>query len=131
MAQPDRSTANFSRHHHLFNRERINLESHQLIWLDTRVKSDEITLQSLRKIVDYTKVFDNIDECLFYIKQTNSTVTFLVCSGQLGEIFTLKVHDLNNIYAIYIYCQNKEYHQKWASKYSKVSTKLHLFHIFL
>ncbi|CAF4059940.1 unnamed protein product [Rotaria sordida] len=120
MARPKISTEDISRYNHLFNRERVNLESHQLIWLDANWKKDKTTLENLRKIVDYTKIFDNMDECLVYINQTDTTVTFLICSGQMGETFTSKVHHFDSIYAIYIYCQNKEYHQKWASKYSKV-----------
>ncbi|CAF3453751.1 unnamed protein product [Rotaria socialis] len=121
MARSKISTEDISRYSHLFNRELANLESHQLIWQDVNVKKDKTTLENLRKIVDHTKVFDNMDEWLVYINQTDTTVTFKICSGQMGENFASKVHHLDTIYAIYIYCQNQEYHQKWASKYSKVS----------
>ncbi|CAF4818116.1 unnamed protein product [Rotaria socialis] len=108
MARSKISTEDISRYSHLFNRELANLESHQLIWQDVNVKKDKTTLENLRKIVDHTKVFDNMDEWLVYINQTDTTVTFKICSGQMGENFASKVHHLDTIYAIYIYCQNQE-----------------------
>ncbi|CAF0849225.1 unnamed protein product [Didymodactylos carnosus] len=113
-------------HLSVFSLERVNLESYQLVWLGSNINSIEegystVTVKGLRKIVDYTKLFDNVNRCKAYIQQTNDTITFLVCSEQLGEIFIPQIHDLENIWSIYIYCNNKEYHQQWTTKYSKVS----------
>ncbi|CAF1346366.1 unnamed protein product, partial [Didymodactylos carnosus] len=52
-----------------FNRERMNLESHQLIWLDENVNSSEYENQrittTLRKIVDYTKQYLKQNDDIF------------------------------------------------------------------
>ncbi|CAF1506554.1 unnamed protein product [Adineta ricciae] len=109
----------------ILNRERINLESYQLIWLDSNTHSvinndTAVTLTNLRKIVDYTKLYNEKEECIQYIKQTSNTTTFLVCSGSLGEQTIPIVHSMNNIWTIYIFCQNKDYHEKWATNYSKI-----------
>jgi hypothetical protein len=42
----------------LLNRETINLESHQLIWLSSSTEFEP--MESLRKIVDYVHLFDNV-----------------------------------------------------------------------
>jgi len=45
---------------------------------------------------------------------------FLISSGSLGAKIVPQIHDLPQVYAIYIYCANVKYHQEWAQKYSKV-----------
>ncbi|CAF0946668.1 unnamed protein product [Didymodactylos carnosus] len=107
-----------------FNRERVNLESHQLVWLNDNVNksndNDTTLKEDLRKIVDYTKLFDNVEQCLQYIEETKDSITFLVCSEQFGEILVPQIYHLQNIWSIYIYCHNKEYHQNWTTNYSKI-----------
>jgi hypothetical protein len=119
------TTISTSDHLLIIDRQQVNLESHQLLWLDANLmhntNDSKITIEGLRKIVDYTKLFDDIEECFEYIKGTQETTTFIVCSGHLGKILIPKIHNLQNIWSIYIYCMNKEYHTQWASKYSKVS----------
>ncbi|CAF1421683.1 unnamed protein product, partial [Didymodactylos carnosus] len=119
------STHNIAKRYRVFDREKVNLESHQLVWfglnVDRNEKSDTIvTLEGLRKIVDYTKIFDDVEQCQQYIEQTKDTITFLVTSDHRGEQLVSRVHNLNRVSSIYIYCLNKEYHQKWASNYSKI-----------
>ncbi|CAF1059361.1 unnamed protein product [Didymodactylos carnosus] len=109
----------------VFNRERVNLESHQLIWLDHNVSSNNdintsTTFEGLGKIVAYTKLFHDIEGCLQYIERTKDTATFLVCSGKLGQALIPQIHNLKTIWLTYIYYHNKQYHQQWASNYSKV-----------
>jgi hypothetical protein len=107
------------------NREKINLESHQLVWLDVKVHDHEyqdttVNLEGLRKIIDYTKLFDNIQDCKEYLERTDNGLTYLVISESLGQTFIPHVHDIESVFKIYLYCQNKEYHQQWTSNHSKV-----------
>lgn len=110
----------------VFDRDRINLDSHQLVWLDANVynagdENSTTTIASLRQIIDYTKLFDTVESCQQYLEnKQNTSQTFLVTSGQLGEILIPKIHHLDNIIIVYVYCQNKDYHQTWTSKYPKV-----------
>ncbi|CAF1489639.1 unnamed protein product [Rotaria sordida] len=46
--------------------------------------------------------------------------TFLITSGGRGKNVVPQIHDLPQLYAIYVYCQDVEGHQKWVSKFSKV-----------
>ncbi|CAF0878337.1 unnamed protein product [Didymodactylos carnosus] len=119
------STKNSSQQHPVSDRERVNLESHQLIWLDKSINSNQsdstVTVERLRNVVDYTKLYYNPEECLQHIEQTKDTATFLIGSDELVRIFIPKIHDLENIQAIYIYCSQNEYCQQWISNYSKVS----------
>ncbi|CAF4891556.1 unnamed protein product [Rotaria sp. Silwood1] len=107
----------------VIDREQINLESHQLVWCDVGINDNEniVTIENLRKIVDYTKLFDSVQKCQQYLEnQQDNSTTFLVTSGHLGESLVPKVHHLQNVLVIFLYCHNKEYYQQWASKYEKV-----------
>ncbi|CAF0920489.1 unnamed protein product [Adineta ricciae] len=73
-----------------FDREEINLESHQVVWCDIQDKSlaEEETTEigsRLRKIVDYTRFFNDVNECEDYLEETSKTNTFLICSGEVGK----------------------------------------------
>lgn len=88
----------------IFAREKYNLEPHQLVWLGVPVNNRKVHINVLRKIVDYTKLFDNVEECLSYLQQTPRTATFLVCGDHLSERLISKLDDLKNIRALYFYC---------------------------
>jgi hypothetical protein len=113
------------RRRQFFDRERVNLDSHQLLWCDSNISGltentgSTVTINELRKIVDYTKLFDNVDECHQFIKQTGDTITFLICSAQFAECLIPYIHDLKNVKSIYVYCPNNQ--SQWSTKSSKVS----------
>ena len=92
-----------------FDRKLVNLDNHQLVWCFEYV-AGAATIQpspaidSLRKIVDYTKLFDDVDNCYQYLKQTSTTDTFLVISENCGEKLAPLIRDLKYIRAVYIYC---------------------------
>ncbi|CAF0873595.1 unnamed protein product [Rotaria sordida] len=91
-----------------------------------------VTLDSLQ--VETREVYDKIsgtfqwemcesqdDRCINFIRNecVNKRV-FLVSSGGLGQKVVPEIHDLPQVYAIYIYCANVKFHQTWTKKYSKV-----------
>jgi len=86
----------------VLDREFINIESHQLVWLGMN-KSFSPSIQDLRRIVDYTKLFSIADKCLEYIERTKNTATFIVCSREFGSILTSKLHNHEYISKIYVY----------------------------
>lgn len=96
----------------------------QLIWLDRdateNTQESLLIVAQLRKVIDCIKVFSNFHECLSYIGTTKEMTTFIICSGTLGREIIHKIHDQINIWAIYIYCQDLDFHRSWAYQYSKV-----------
>jgi len=114
------------RRRQFFDREHTNLESHQLILLDKNVNNagqDEtlFLLEELRKIVNYTKFINNVEEALQFIEQTKYTTTFLVCSGCLDQIIVSQIHVLKNIQSIHIYCREEHDHKQYPQEYTKVN----------
>ncbi|CAF2775318.1 unnamed protein product [Rotaria sp. Silwood2] len=61
------------------------------------------------------------DRCMQFIQEKCvNKRTFLITSGGLGKEVVPKIHDLPQLYAIYVYCQDVVGHRQWASKFSKV-----------
>ncbi len=59
----------------IFNREMVNLDSYQLVWCDTNANlttnaETVVSLERLRKIVDYTKMFDNVEFLFLFRSKT-------------------------------------------------------------
>lgn len=127
----------------LFEDERFQVEFHQLVWCDAEVYSimnttlpgkgdfrkityyanefnGTLTNRKMERIIEWTKKFNNIEECRRYMEQTKHIDTFLVCSGSFGQNLIPQVHHLCNIESIYIFCKNVEYHKQWSSSFSKV-----------
>ncbi len=68
------------------------------------------------------EIFENQEEqCVNAIRDNfQNRRVFLISSGSLGAKVVPQIHELPQVYAIYIYCANVKYHQEWANKYSKV-----------
>jgi len=64
---------------------------------------------------------DQDDRCIKYIRDecVNKRV-FLISSGGLGRKVVPAVHDLSQVYAIYIYCADVVSNREWSNKYTKV-----------
>jgi hypothetical protein len=107
------------RHRFIFDREKINLESHQLVWLGQPIVSNN----TLRNIIYYTKVFVDVKDCRQHIEQTKEFRTFLVCFLEHIDYIISYVHNLENVSKIYIYDEQKADLDKLSTlaTYSKVS----------
>ena len=109
----------------ILDRERINLEPHQLVWCDCNVNTtlnqkSVVDLGDLRKIVDYTKLFDDVEECQRYLTKTMDSVTFLVCSAELETKQIEEIHLLTNVQSIYVSCEDNDHHPEWSTRLTKV-----------
>ena len=104
----------------------------QTIDLSTFKNFKFVTLDSLQ--IETRDVYDQIsgtfkwemcesqeDRCIDVIQTICAGQrVFLISSGGLGAKLVPKIHDLPQVYAIYIYCADVEYHSKWTKKFSKI-----------
>ncbi|UJR15365.1 hypothetical protein I4U23_002314 [Adineta vaga] len=61
------------------------------------------------------------DRCLDVIQnECKDKRVFLITSGSIGSNIVPKIHELPQIYAIYVYCSDVNRHQEWAKNFSKV-----------
>ncbi|CAF1067051.1 unnamed protein product [Rotaria sordida] len=100
-----------------------NFNIYSLVWLDSRLDIDEyIHIQeSLGLFIDHFQIFNESDPCEEYIKLTSVDVQIiLIANGNLGEQLILRIHQLQQIFAIYVYCMNIESHENWTKQYKKI-----------
>ena len=105
------------------NAKKAHLELFQLIWFDANVNIVETrgTDQKLRSVINHLKKFQDVKLCQQYIEQkSKSDRLVLIVSGRLGEEVVSSIHKLRQVLSIYVYCMDKESHEQWASKFSKV-----------
>ncbi len=97
-------------------------QSISIVWLDSNITSSEdgkTNEQQLRGLTNDLQTFADIDNCEKHLQSQNKNIIFIV-SGQLGENLVRRVHELEKIIAIYIFCNYKEKHEKWSKSYAKV-----------
>ncbi len=106
------------------NREQVNLEAFQLVWIDPDFIANDLTLEKLRQIIDCTKIFNNIEDCLQYIKNTKKTIkTFLVCTKELGQELLSQLHSHEeNIQKTYTYTKDGK-QEKFSSNPQVIEQK--------
>ena len=101
-----------------------SLETCSLIWLDATVNEcqENINVQNqLRKLVYYFKMFTNCEECEQYIRSASiHNHIILVVSGHLGQVIVPRIHQIQQISSIYVYCMDKAKNEQWSSHYKKV-----------
>jgi len=100
-----------------------NFETYLLVWLDASINSEEnlAAQEKLRLSINYLQSFDQLCECEIYIQSVPSEDRIvLIVSGDFGRQLIPKIHDLQQVFSIYIYCGNKEFHQQWSEQYDKV-----------
>jgi hypothetical protein len=74
-----------------------------IIWL----MNDEIQEKiQLRKIINFHETFNNVDECIDYITECKTENIFFVIIEEFISITLSVIHDLPQIYSIYILSEN-------------------------
>jgi tetratricopeptide (TPR) repeat protein len=119
-----------SQSHELFFGFETPNEDFVLVWLDTRtpnaVLTEETSYEAVRRqtqletIISFTRTFNDIQECEIFIRSLTTEKIFLITCGHLGESFVPKIHALQQIEVIYIFCIDKQKHRTWAKSYGKI-----------
>jgi hypothetical protein len=111
-----------------------NFETYSLVWLDASINSKEnLDAQAkIRSSINYLQVFDGLKECETYIQSIPSgDRVVLIVSGHFGQELVPKIHHLEQVFSIYIYCGNKQFHQQWSEQYNKVIRRIFILINFL
>lgn len=98
-----------------------NLEELFIVWVDSNVNKMNDCLEmisTLRSIINSLKIFDNIDECIYYINSiTTEEKIFLIVSGSFGESIVPHICQSLKIVAIYVFCYDKTKYEIWLNQY--------------
>ncbi len=112
-----------------------NLETFSLLWLDASVNitGDNLNAQQeLRTIFNQLKPFENPNQCEQYIRVMSvEDRVVLIVSGQLGRDIVPRIHHLQQLLSIYVYCHNLESNEQWSRQFSKVMKKISLLIIHI
>ncbi len=102
------------------------IQNFHLVWLDKSI--DELndddcrnSITKLRQVVNTVNTFVDVNECIDFINDIKEERAFVISSGALGQTTVPMVHDKPQVNAIYIFCRNKGYHEKWVKEWPKVA----------
>src|SRR5437868_4289140 len=103
-----------------------NLEMFSLIWLDLSTNNihENIDIQQqLRSIINYLKIFEDIDDCEQYIRSLSKDdrIVIIINENFALEII-LRIHELRQITSIYIYSQDIKEDYQLINQYKKVKS---------
>jgi len=101
-----------------------NLEIFSLIWLDLSTNNihENIDIQQqLRSIINYLKLFEDIDDCEQYIRSLSKDDRIVILTNEKFALEIIeRVHELRRITSIYIYSTDIKEDYQWINQYKKV-----------
>ena len=95
-----------------------------LVWLygktDEYNSNCQNNITQLRESMNDFNIFTDSDECVEFMIDMQNEKVCMVISETLAEQTVPCIHDLAQVDTILIYCNNKEYHEQWTKKWSKI-----------
>ncbi|CAF1316949.1 unnamed protein product [Adineta ricciae] len=95
-----------------------------VIWLDTFINRNnadcQYTINRLECITSDIDTFTDNDECVEFILSNNHNNIYVITSGSLGKRLVPCIHDIAQLHSIFIFCEDKSYHEQWTKGWAKV-----------
>jgi hypothetical protein len=106
-----------------------NLETYSILWLDPSVNDAKEYVDAqhrLRASINYIRTFKNNDDCEQYIQSVpvQDRIIFIV-NNQLGQELIPRIHQLRQIFSIYIYSTDNKRSGQWIKEFKKVRHNFH------
>ena len=103
-----------------------NFEFYQLVAIvDDASEYADTKVAKLREIIDYVRIFYDIDQAKQYLEETTRTATFLIGTVNLAKKFVPMMHRHRQIQSIYLYHSSPATEQmdeyQMITSYKKVS----------
>lgn len=95
------------------------MENFLLVYLDSSAP-DESLLIKFRGLVNFFKTFDDPDDCIAFINSISNEKVILFVSDALGDPVVSRIQDLQQLFAIYVFCQTEEQADGWSSNQPKI-----------
>jgi hypothetical protein len=101
-----------------------NLETYSILWLDPLVNDSKEYLdaqQRLRASINYIRTFKTTDGCEQYIQSIpkKDRIIFII-NNQFGQELIPRIHELQQIFSIYIYTNDSKRSGQWTKEFKKV-----------
>jgi hypothetical protein len=125
MATPTKQTTDETKGAGARRRPNIRMvQNVMLIWLDSSTDKNnnecQNTITQLRRVVDDVKTFTDGDHCIQFIHTITNNKACMIISGALAQHIVPHVHNMSQVDSIFIFCDNKELHEKWTKEWSKI-----------
>lgn len=95
-----------------------------LIWLDSNIDENSTdcqnTISQLQQVISSVNIFTDGEACIRFVKNIADAQACLIISGTLGERIVPQIHNLIQVDSIFIFCNNKTYHEKWVKNWPKI-----------
>jgi tetratricopeptide (TPR) repeat protein len=91
-----------------------------LVWLDTNIDDCSENIRKLRRTIHVIHTLTDAAQCIELLKNIKDEMVFLVVTGYVGEHLIPTIHDITQLYSVYILCGKQSKHQKWIQKWSKI-----------
>ncbi|CAF1311995.1 unnamed protein product [Rotaria sordida] len=92
-------------------RQQGNVEYFIVVYLNSIYPDDSI-IKDLRGVVNFLKIFDDIDDCIAFINSISNEKILFILSDMFTNSILFRIENLQQILSIYILCefnQNKQY----------------------
>ncbi|CAF1406550.1 unnamed protein product [Adineta ricciae] len=100
------------------------MQNTTLIWLDnymnTNLSTYRLLTKQIQSIVNNSHIFADNDECIELVLNNNCHKVYLITSGSIGHYLVPCIHDIPQLDCLFIFCENKLYHEQWAKDWMKI-----------
>ncbi|CAF0869022.1 unnamed protein product [Rotaria sp. Silwood1] len=107
-----------------------NFGIYSIVWLDASINSQNNidTQKRIRSSIKYLEIYEKLDACKNYIYSVSSHHrVILIVSDYFGQQLIPEIHNLPQIFSIYILCKNEQCHHQWIQQYEKIKDVYHQF----
>ena len=100
------------------------VQNYLLLWVDTaideKVKDCQNSTAKLRDIVSDINLCITPEDCIEFLISNGDEKTFVIISVALGPFLVPVIHDMTQVDAIYIFCDNKSKNEEWIEQWIKI-----------
>ncbi|CAF5005190.1 unnamed protein product, partial [Rotaria sp. Silwood1] len=97
------------------NQRQLMAENYFVIWIDSNIdmanEDCQNTLAQLHGIVNQVNQCTTVEQCIQLLNENPEKISFVICSGTLGQHLVPDIHGNPKLNAIYIFCGNKQQHE--------------------
>jgi tetratricopeptide (TPR) repeat protein len=100
------------------------IQNFVLIWLDSNIndsnKDYQNSIVQLRRIVTAINTFTDTDECIDFLTEIKVEKVFMIVSDTFAKQLVSLIHDIHQLYSIYVFCGDTAKHEVWTNDWTKV-----------
>ncbi|CAF1260068.1 unnamed protein product [Adineta steineri] len=99
-------------------------QNYLLVWVDASIgetdKDCQDILAQLKNIVTNVSLCTEPDQCIQILNRVDNKKVFVITSDSLGQYLVSEIHDMSQLDAIYIFCDNIATQQEWSQNWTKI-----------